>query len=175
MIRFLLIGLFLSSCDATSRVESCHEHTQSPLNVMGYTKEYTYHKDYDQAFACAEDQNKPLLIFFTNDLPTGNRNREWKILLEKEIKSEIESRFVFVVLNTMDTMSLSQLEFEDAAARSIGLRTLGEKNMKIEIEQFNNNAQPMYVIIDKFKTIKSGPIYLSTDKVQFSRFLLSGR
>lgn len=175
MIRFLLIGLFLSSCDAPSRVELCHEHTQSALNVMGYKQEYAYHNDYDQALACAEDQNKPLLIFFTNDMPTGNRNREWQILLEKEIRSEIESRFVFVVLNTMDTMSLSRLEYEDAAMRSIGLRTLGEKNMKIEIEQFNSNAQPMYVIIDKFKTIKSGPIYLSTEKEQFSRFLKSGR
>lgn len=175
MIRFLLISLFLSSCDAPSRVELCLEHTQSALNVMGYKHEYTYHKDYDQALACAENQNKPLLIFFTNDMPTGNRNLEWQILHDKEIKSEIESRFVFVVLNTMDTMSLSRLEFEDAALHLLGLRTLGEKNMKIEIEQFNNNTQPIYVIIDKFKRVKSGPIYLSTDKVQFSRFLLSGR
>ena len=52
-------------------------------------------------------------------------------------------------------------------------KRIGEKNLSIEIDKYDNAAQPLYVIIDNNEKILSGPIGKCSE-TKFYKFLKSG-
>ncbi len=101
--------------------------------------------DLDQGMAYAQESQKPVFLDFTGHTCANCRFLEQNAWVDPQIQSHINEDFVLVSLYTDDRQKLPQTELTETGKK---LRTVGDKWLQYQIDQYVSNAQPFYVLLD---------------------------
>ena len=112
-----------------------------PHGIQGYF-------DYDQALACAKEQNKPLFIDFTGHGCVNCREMEARVWSDPQVLNRLKENFVVVALYVDDKTELPESQWFKSEYDGKMKKSIGKQNADFQITRFNNNAQPYYVILD---------------------------
>lgn len=113
--------------------------------------------DFDQAMACAREQNKPLFIDFTGHGCVNCREMEARVWSDPKVLKRLREDFVLVALYVDDRTELPESEWYKSDYDGKVKKTIGKKNADYQIRVYNNNAQPFYVILDKDENLVIQP------------------
>lgn len=103
--------------------------------------------DFDQAMECAKASNKPLFIDFTGHGCVNCREMEARVWSDPEVLKRLKNDFVVVGLYVDDRTVLPESEWVVSARDQKTKKTIGKKNADFQITQYNNNAQPYYIVL----------------------------
>lgn len=120
-----------------------------PLDLPGYF-------DYDEAVQCAKEQNKPLFIDFTGHGCPNCRKFESLVWSDPKVYKLLKENFVIASLYVDDKKAVLPPD-EHYISRFSGreIKTLSQKNADIQACYFNQNSQPMYVVMDGDENLMS--------------------
>jgi hypothetical protein len=138
---------------------------------------YSFFTQIEDAQKESEAQNKPLFILFTSTKGLVSEFDPWKILEEKEVKQFIEENYILAVLYADDPAPASESDKGKYLLGKTPVKTIGEKNVSIQIARFQTNFQPIYGIANSDLTRRTLP-YSETnpnDKDNFLKFLVKGQ
>ncbi|SMD35360.1 thiol:disulfide interchange protein DsbD [Reichenbachiella faecimaris] len=124
-------------CEAPKYADFLH----LPHGIQGYF-------DYEQALACAKEQNKPLFIDFTGHGCVNCREMEARVWSDPQVLQRLKDDFVVVALYVDDKTELPESQWFKSEYDGKTKKSIGKQNADFQITQFNNNAQPYYVILD---------------------------
>ncbi len=151
-------------CDVPKYFEFLH----LPHGLNGYF-------DYDQAIACARQQNKPLFIDFTGHGCTNCREMEARVWSDPMVLQRLKDDYVVVALYVDDKTELPENEWYTSTYDKKVKKTIGKQHADLQITNLNNNAQPFYVLVGKDERVlvTPRPYDLSVDR--FVKFLDEGK
>ena len=118
--------------------------------------------DFDEGLAYARQTGKPVIIDFTGYGCVNCRKMEAFVLADDSVKARLEN-YVFIEL-FVDDRRVSG----DGNARG---ESNGDKNSRIQREQFGSNAQPFYVQLDAYGHQIAEPQAFTTDPKEFLNWL----
>jgi thiol:disulfide interchange protein len=147
-------------CDEPKYAEYLH----LPHGLKGYF-------DYDQALACARQQNKPLFIDFTGHGCTNCREMEAVVWSDPEVLKRLQNDFVVVALYVDDKTELAENEWYTSTYDNKVKKTIGKQNADLQITNLNNNAQPFYVLLGNDERVLVQPFGYDKDVDSFVAFL----
>jgi thiol:disulfide interchange protein DsbD len=110
-------------CDIPKYSEFLH----LPHGLKGYF-------DYDQALACARQQNKPLFIDFTGHGCTNCREMEANVWSDPQVLERLKNDYVIVALYVDDKTQLPQNEWFTSKYDNKVKKTIGKKNADLQIQ-----------------------------------------
>jgi len=111
--------------------------------------------DLEQGLAYAQEHNKPVFLDFTGHTCANCRYLEQNAWPDPVIQQYINEEYVLISLYTDDRVKLEEMETLPGGKK---LRTVGNKWLQYEIEAYNSNAQPLYVLLDHDKSLLVPPI-----------------
>ncbi len=135
-----------------------------PHGIKGYF-------DYDQAMRAAKKANKPLLIDFTGHGCVNCRKMEENVWVDPEVLKRLKEDFVMVALYIDERTELPESEWFTSEYDGKVKKTIGKQNADYQITEFENNAQPYYVILDHDGELLASPRAYDTDIQAFIDFL----
>ena len=109
--------------------------------------------DYEEGMAYARQTGKPVIIDFTGYGCVNCRKMEAFVLDDDSVKARLQN-YVFIELFVDDKRD-----------------GIGDKNSKIQREQFGSNAQPYYVQLDPQGNQVAEPMAFTTDPTEFINWL----
>lgn len=104
--------------------------------------------DLDQALDYARKVNKPLFLDFTGHTCANCRYLEQNAWIDPALKRYITEEYVLVSLYTDDQKKLAEVQYSQDGRK---LRNVGNLWLQYEMDTYNSNAQPLYVLIDHEK------------------------
>lgn len=131
--------------------------------------------DYEQALACAREQNKPLFIDFTGHGCTNCREMEANVWADPEVLKRLRNDFVVVALYVDDKTELPEADWYTSGYDNKVKKTIGKQNADLQITRLNNNAQPFYVLVGKDERVLAWPYGYDKDVEDFIKFLETGK
>ncbi|HYG03123.1 MAG TPA: thioredoxin family protein [Chryseosolibacter sp.] len=131
--------------------------------------------DYDQALACARQQNKPLFIDFTGHGCVNCREMEARVWSDPEVLARLQNDFVVVALYVDDKTQLPASAWYTSTYDQKVKKTIGKQNADLQIRNLNNNAQPFYVLVGKDERVLAWPKAYDTSVENFVEFLETGK
>ncbi|GMQ30109.1 protein-disulfide reductase DsbD family protein [Algoriphagus confluentis] len=137
---------------------------QIPYGIEGYF-------DYQEAWAAAKKEGKPLLIDFTGHGCVNCRKMEENVWSDPQVLARLKNDFVMVALYIDERLELPESEWYTSSYDGKVKKTLGKQNADFQITRFNNNAQPYYVILDHNEQLVAKPRGYNTDIGAFVEFL----
>jgi thiol:disulfide interchange protein DsbD len=166
---FDLVALTKSKNENESCVEPKYaDFLHLPHGLKGYF-------DYDQALACAREQNKPLFIDFTGHGCTNCREMEAVVWSDPAVLQRLNDDFVIVALYVDDKTPLPENEWITSKYDGKVKKTIGKRNADIQIANLENNAQPFYVLLGKDEKVLAWPYAYNRDPQKFVDFLERGK
>jgi thiol:disulfide interchange protein len=151
-------------CDEPKYADFLH----LPHGLTGYF-------DYEQALACAREQNKPVFIDFTGHGCTNCREMEAVVWSDPAVLERLKNDFVIVALYVDDKTELPEAEWITSKYDGKVKKTIGKKNADIQITNLENNAQPFYVLIGPDEKVLAWPYAYNRDVDEFVKFLERGK
>ncbi|HMR56104.1 MAG TPA: cytochrome c biogenesis protein CcdA [Cyclobacteriaceae bacterium] len=131
--------------------------------------------DYEQAIACARQQNKPLFIDFTGHGCTNCREMEANVWSSPQVLQRLRDDYVVVALYVDDKTELPESEWYTSSYDNKVKKTIGKQNADLQITRLNNNAQPFYVLVGKDERVLVTPYGYNLDADKFAAFLDEGK
>lgn len=144
-----------------------HEFLHLPHGLEGYF-------DYEQALACAKEQNKPLFIDFTGHGCVNCREMEANVWADPKVLSRLKNNFIITALYVDDKTKLPESEWITSSYDGKVKKTVGKKFADFQISQFNTNAQPFYVLLNTDGKMLMQPKAYDLNIDNFVRFLDEG-
>jgi len=135
-----------------------------PHNIQGYF-------DYEQAMACAKEQNKPLFIDFTGHGCVNCREMEARVWSDPRVLKRLKEDFVMVALYVDDKTELPENDWYKSTYDGKTKKSIGKQNADFQITRYQNNAQPYYVILDHKEALLQAPIAYNLEINNFVEFL----
>ncbi|CAN5155138.1 cytochrome c biogenesis protein CcdA [soil metagenome] len=151
-------------CDVPKYSEFLH----LPHGLNGYF-------DYDQAIACARQQNKPLFIDFTGHGCTNCREMEARVWSDPQVLQRLKDDYVVVALYVDDKTELPESEWYTSTYDKKIKKTIGKQHADLQITNLNNNAQPFYVLVGKDEKVLVSPKPYDLSVDHFVKFLDEGK
>ena len=149
-----------NTCEDTKYADILHW----PHGLNGYF-------DYEQALACAKEQGKPVFIDFTGHGCVNCREMEQRVWSDLSVLKRLSEDFVLVALYVDDRTSLPENKWYKSTYDGKIKKTIGQQNANFQITQFNNNAQPFYVILNENEEMLIAPKAYDLDVSAFVDFL----
>jgi thiol:disulfide interchange protein DsbD len=131
--------------------------------------------DYEQALACAREQNKPLFIDFTGHGCTNCREMEANVWSDPQVLERLRNDFVVVALYVDDKTELPESDWYTSKYDNKVKKTIGKQNADLQIQNLENNAQPFYVLLGKDERVLAWPKDFDRSVNNFVDFLESGK
>ncbi|UXP33693.1 protein-disulfide reductase DsbD family protein [Reichenbachiella agarivorans] len=139
-----------------------------PHGIQGYF-------DYEQALACAKEQNKPVFIDFTGHGCVNCREMEAKVWSDPMVLQRLNEDFVMLALYVDDKTDLPESEWVTSSYDGKIKKSIGKKNADFQIARLDNNAQPYYVILDTNGELLLPPKAYDLNIASFVEFLEQGK
>jgi thiol:disulfide interchange protein DsbD len=133
--------------------------------------------DYDKALQLAREQHKPVLIDFTGWACVNCRKMEENVWPDARVKALIEKNFILVSLYIDDRKVLAvdeQFLFTMADGSKKPIKTVGDKFVTLQSENFKNASQPLYAIISPDEKLLNLPVGYTPDIDAYSTWLKCG-
>jgi len=130
--------------------------------------------DYKALLAEAKEKQKPLLLYFTGHAVVNSKKMEALVLSDSLLFTLLKEEFVFAPLYVDDDQLLKETEeVETKRGKRRLLKTVGNKTSYLQLQNFEKNEQPYFVIVDSDGTILS-EIGYTLDKERFLLFIGKG-
>jgi thiol:disulfide interchange protein DsbD len=144
-----------------------HEFLHLPHGLEGYF-------DYDQAVACAKEQNKPIFIDFTGHGCVNCREMEANVWSDPKVLKRLREDFIVVALYVDDKTKIPEDEWVTSTYDGKVKKTIGKKYADLQITKFGVNAQPFYVLMGHDGEVLAQPRAYDLDVNAFVDFLETG-
>jgi thiol:disulfide interchange protein DsbD len=128
--------------------------------------------DYYEGLSYAREVNKPILLDFTGYGCVNCRKTEEHIWSNDAIREKINNDFVLVSLYVDDKMSIEPRM--RSAITEQPIRTVGQKWTDFQVVNFNQNSQPLYVILSPNEKVLTTPRGYDPDVKAYENFLDCG-
>lgn len=147
-------------CDAPKYADFIH----MPLGLEGY-------REYNQALACAQKTQKPLLVEFTGHGCANCKEMASKVLSQPEVASFIMEHFIFTALYVDERHELPEREWYTSPRDNQLKKTIGKQNQDLQATKFNSAGQPNLFVVSPDGAILAGPLGRELDTQKFLDFL----
>ena len=131
-------------------------------------------KDFDQGAAYATKVGKPILLDFTGHACANCRKVEERVWSDERVKKILTEDVVLISLYVDEAKELPEDQKVFSKALGRNLKTVGNKWTSFEIEHFNANAQPYYILVDKDLKRFSKPLEAELDVEVYLKWLQDG-
>lgn len=112
-------------------------------------------KNYYEGLAYAKEVKKPLLLDFTGYGCVNCRKTEEHIWVNDKVRNRISKDYVLVSLYVDDRAPLEQELY--SVSRNTRLRNVGNKWADFQIVNFNQNSQPLYILLSPDEQVLAKP------------------
>ena len=129
-------------------------------------------KVYEEGVQYAKEVNKPILLDFTGYGCVNCRKTEENIWIVDKVWKQIQDDYVLISLYTDDRKKLETplISVRDGSK----LRTTGSLWQEFQIVNFEQNSQPLYVLITPDEKVMAAPRGYNSDVNKYSLFLECG-
>lgn len=159
-----IVDLEKSICDKPKYAETLH----LPHGLQGYF-------DYEQGLACAISQDKPVFIDFTGHGCVNCRQMEDRVWGDPRVLKRLREDYVIIALYVDDkNIKLPENDWVTSSYDGKIKKTLGRKNADFQISKYNQNSQPLYVLLDNEGKMLQAPRSYNLDVNAFVDFLDKG-
>jgi thiol:disulfide interchange protein len=138
-----------------------------PHGLQGYF-------DYDQALACARQQNKPLFVDFVGHACANCKVMEQNVWSDPRVLQRLQNDYIVVALYVDERTKLPESEWITSTFDGKVKNTVGRKNADFQISRFNVNSQPFYVLLGNNEEQLTAPYGYNTNIDDFIAFLDKG-
>ncbi|MEO9477703.1 MAG: cytochrome c biogenesis protein CcdA [Cyclobacteriaceae bacterium] len=138
-----------------------------PHGIQGYF-------DLDQALECSEQQGKPVFIDFTGHGCVNCREMEARVWSDPEVLRRLKNEFVVLALYVDDKTELPESAWYTSSYDGKLKKTIGKQNADHQIVKYNNNAQPLYILMDEDQNLLAKPRAYDLSVSAFIDFLDKG-
>lgn len=129
--------------------------------------------DYEEGLAYAKKVNKPVLLDFTGHACANCRKMEENVWSDAEILKILKNEIVLISLYGDDQRELPKEE-QYVSKSGSEVTTIGKKWREYQIERYNINAQPYYVVLDAEGKDISKPVGYTPDVEEYKSWLKGG-
>ena len=129
--------------------------------------------DYEEGLAYAKKVNKPVLLDFTGHACANCRKMEENVWSDAEILKILKNEIVLISLYGDDQRELPKEE-QYVSKSGSEVTTIGKKWREYQIERYNINAQPYYVVLDAEGKDISKPVGYTPDVEEYKKWLEEG-
>ncbi len=112
-----------------------------PHGLQGYF-------DYEQGLECAMEQGKPALLVFKGHACSNCKKMENTVWANPEALKILTEKYVIIALYTDDRTALPEDEWLTSMVDGEVKKTMGKKNLDLQVSKFNTNSIPFHVIIE---------------------------
>lgn len=130
--------------------------------------------NYEQGLLCAKEQNKPIFLSFMGHFCTNCHDMEAKVWSDPQVLKLLNEEFVIIALFVDDPTKLPESEWITAKYDGKVKKTIGRKYWALQIDKFNTNGQPYYVLMDNDEQSLLSPYKYNTNIQKFIDFLNKG-
>ncbi len=151
----------------------CYSIYDNPYNC----KDFEPLKDYELALQKSKTENKPILIDFTGYACVNCRRMEENVWTDPEVKTIMSEKFILVSLYVDDKQKLpaaKQFTYKTKDGVEKEIITVGDKWATFETENFKNNAQPLYAILNGDEILLNNPVGYTPSIKEYKDWLLCG-
>lgn len=134
-------------------------------------------RDYEEGLKMAKAENKPVLIDFTGYACVNCRRMEEKVWSRPEVYKLMKEKFIVISLYVDDKKKLaagSQFEYTTKDGLKKEINTVGDKWATFETENFANNAQPLYAILNNKEELLTHPVGYTPSAEEYLQWLQCG-
>jgi thiol:disulfide interchange protein DsbD len=134
-------------------------------------------RDYEEGLARAIKENKPLLIDFTGYACVNCRRMEENIWSKQDVYNIMKEEFIVVSLYVDDKKMLpaeQRFTYKTKDGNSKSIRTVGDKWSTFQTENFANNSQPWYAIVDTRERLLTKPVGYTPEAGEYLDWLRCG-
>lgn len=129
--------------------------------------------DLKEGMEYAEQVGKPVFLDFTGHGCVNCREMEANVWSDPAVRSILQNDYVIVALYVDDKKTLPETEWVTSKDGKV-MKTLGKINATYQIERFNINAQPYYVLMNNKGELLTPPRSYNLDVAGFIKFLETG-
>lgn len=130
--------------------------------------------DYDQALACAKEQNKPVFIDFTGHACVNCREMEANVWSDPKVLKILREDYIIAALYVDDKKKLPEEDWIVSEYDGKTKKTIGAKFADFQVTRFQNNAQPYYVLLNPNGKMLAQPKAYDLNIDNFVKFLNKG-
>lgn len=154
-----------------------------PLFYSIYEKEHTgplgleAYRDFDSGLEAAKAQNKPILLDFTGWACVNCRKMEEQVWSDPAVSNVMRDEFILVSLYVDDREELpeeKQFNYVKPNGDVKKILTVGDKWATFQTQNFRNNSQPYYVIMDSNLNLLEEPVGYTPDAKEYLEWLSEG-
>lgn len=156
----------------TDNKSLCEEPKHSDILHLPHGLEGYF--DYEQALACAREQNKPLFVDFVGHACANCKVMEQRVWSDPRVLQRLRDDFIVVALYVDERKKLPESEWVTSTIDGKVKKTVGRKNADFQISRFNVNSQPYYVLLDNNEELLAEPYGFNTNVEKFIEFLDTG-
>lgn len=138
-----------------------------PHGLQGYF-------DYEQALACAREQNKPIFVDFVGHACSNCKVMEQRVWSDPKVLEILQNEYVIVALYVDERTKLAESDWVTSSIDGKVKKTLGKKNADFQITRYNVNSQPFYVLLSPTEELLTKPYGYNTNVDDFVAFLNEG-
>ncbi len=134
-------------------------------------------RSYEEGLKMAKAENKPLLLDFTGYACVNCRRMEENVWSDAEVNSLMKENFIVVSLYVDDKMKLPAAEqqtYQSKDGSTKEIITVGDQWSTFETENFANNAQPLYAILNTEEKLLSYPVAYTPSVKEYLQWLKKG-
>ena len=134
-------------------------------------------KDYEAGLQMAKEQNKLILLDFTGYACVNCRRMEENIWTKPEVYKVLKEKFIIVSLYVDDKKvlpSAQQFIYKTRNGTERKIRTVGDKWSTFETENFKENSQPLYAILNTKEELLSRPAAYTPSAKDYLQWLQCG-
>lgn len=134
-------------------------------------------RDYEEGVQMAKAENKPILLDFTGYACVNCRRMEEKVWSQPDVYAMMNEHFIVVSLYVDDKQKLPASKrftytTKDGDVKEI--KTVGDLWSTFETENFSNNAQPLYAILDTNEVLLNEPVGYTPNADEYLKWLSCG-
>ncbi|GAO44917.1 protein-disulfide reductase DsbD family protein [Flavihumibacter petaseus] len=177
---FLLFGLYLvpGLTNTPYANRALVSGFPPPLTYSVYAKESSHVvNDYEKALELSRQTGKPILVDFTGWACVNCRKMEENVWTQPEVKELIERDFVLVSLYVDDRKALpdaQQFLYTNKAGKPVEIKTVGDRYLNFQTENFRNASQPLYAIVSPDEKLLNQPVGYMPDAKAYAEWLRCG-
>ena len=140
---------------------------KGPLGLMAF-------HDYEEGIAYAKKVNKPVLLDFTGHACANCRKMEENVWSDPAIFKILKNEIVLISLYGDDQRELPAEEVYISKISGNEVTTIGKKWREFQIERYNINSQPYYVVLDNEGKDLNEPVGYTPDIEEYKAWLKEG-
>ncbi len=112
-------------------------------------------KDYYEGMTYSQEVNKPVLLDFTGHGCVNCRKTEEHIWIDEQILKKLKEDYVLISLYVDDRKKLDEIFISKYTNKK--LRNVGQKWTDFQIVNFQQNSQPLYVLMSPEEKVMAAP------------------